>query len=101
MFLGQSKIALQGAGFRPEGTLRITLFYTVSRILRVSLCMPLRAVFQCGSCQEAVYYSGKQCIIDSLFLWFAATLAGELDSRQCTHCSEKQCFRRVPRVTSK
>ena len=36
-----------------------------------------------------------------LFLWFGLTLAEELDSGQCTHCSGKHCFPRVPKVSIK
>ena len=100
-FSGQDKIALQGAGIAPEGTLGTTLFSLFSRILRVSPCMPLSASIPFSYCQERVIYRVKQLFSAPSFLWFASTLAGELDSRHCTHCSRKHCFRHVPRVPIK
>ena len=95
---GQSKIALQGAANRPRGALGRTLFSMDSMVSRDSRCMPLGALIPFSNCQEAVIYRVEQCISTQLFLWFAPTLARELDSCHCTHCSWNHCFRRVSRV---
>ena len=95
----KDKIALQGAGNRPRGVLRITLFSVFSSVLRVSRCMPPGASFPSRSCQERVKYSGKQCKTAPLFLWFDCIGASCLDSCHCTHCSENHGFKHVPRVS--
>ena len=60
--------------------------------------MPPGALFPFNYCQERVIYGVIQLFSTLLFLWFRSTLAESLTSRQCTHCNEKQCFQRVPRV---
>ena len=67
-------------------------------ILRVSPCMPPGALFLFSSRQEPVISGNKAVFSGYYFLWFPDTLAGELDCGQCTHCSGKHCFPRVPRV---
>ena len=60
--------------------------------------MPPGALFPFSYCQERVIYGVIQLFSALLFLWFRSTLAESLTSSQCTHCNEKQCFQRVPRV---
>ena len=52
---GQSKIALQGAGNRPGGTLGITLFSLGSMVSRVCQCMPPGASILNSSRQEQCF----------------------------------------------
>ena len=100
-FSGQLKIALQGAGNRPEGALRITLFSWIPGYSGLSLCMPLSTSIRHGSCQERYKSVNNTLFSGCLFLCFEVTRAGCLDSGHCTHCSGIHCFPRVSRETVK
>ena len=98
LFPKGNKIALQGAGngsWEYPGNSAFLLFPGYSRVCRQE---PRSVFINCQERCKTVYY---WLFSAPLFLWFASTLAEELDSCQCTHCSWEHVNEGVPRVSIK